>query len=201
MKTFADIFYYIKPLVSKYIMPLLISQTLWTAVAAIVAIVTLYFIYKQVTNARNVAAYEFLRKEDERFSSGEMRHDRSNLAKTLLLKPDNYKAIDKYADYVLGYFEDLGLILKEGLAPEYFVWTMNSYYVLCYWELSKKYINWVREDKEDQTYYSDFEYLYKKMLKREKKERKKKKIEFTPNKLREFLEDELQVLLRLACPH
>lgn len=104
--------------------------------------------------------------------------------------------IDKHADYVLSYFEDLGLILEKNLAPEYFVWTMNCYYILPYWEILTKYIDWVRKDKEDSTYYSGFEYLHKKMLMVEKRKTKKTKIEFTPNELREFLEEELQVQVR-----
>lgn len=183
----------IQPLTALMLVKTLISQTFWTAIAAIGTVGALYLIYKQIANARNVAAYEFLRKEDDRFSSKEMRHNRSELAKLLLLRPDQYKEIDKYADHVLGYFEDLGLMLRKHLAPEYFVWTMNSYYVLRYWEVLAKYIDWVRKDRSDPTYYNEFEYLHKMMLKVEKKFTKKPKIEFTPEELRKFLEEESHV--------
>lgn len=188
MKIFSNIYNYVL-LISK-------SQTFWTALGSIGAIVTLILIYKQIKASKNVAAYEFLRREDDRFSSEEMRCDRSKLAMTLLLKPNNFEEIDLYADYILGYFEDLGLMLRKGIAPDYFVWTMNCYYALNYWTALTKYIEWVRKDRGDQTYYSDFEYLYKKMFKFEKKLRKKKTIEFTHDELREFLKEELQILLR-----
>lgn len=182
--------------ISDYVLSILASQTFWTALGSIGAIVTLYFIYKQLAASRNVAAYEFLRREDDRFRSKELRHDRSKLAMTLLLKPTNFEEIDIYADCILDYFEDLGLMLRKGLAPQYFVWTMNCYYVLNYWTVLTEYIAWVRKDRDDQTYYSDFEYLYNKMFKLEKKLTKKKTIELSHDERREFLEEELHIHLR-----
>lgn len=168
------------------------SGTFWAAVAAIGTVSSLYFIYKQITNTRKAAAYEFLRREDDRFRSEKMLCERSNLAKILLLSPDNYNEIDIYADQIFDYFEDLGLILRKGLAPVYFVWAMNAYYVLRYWAVLAKFIQWVREDRNDPTYYCDFEYLHQRILKFEKKMTGKKKIEFTPNQLHKFLMEELK---------
>lgn len=168
------------------------SQTFWTAIGAIGTIGTLYYIYRQIANARNISAFEFLRKEDDRFSSEGMRRNRNNLAEVLLIIPDNYKIIEPIADYVLGYFEDLGLMLRKGLAPEFFTWTFNCYYVLRYWKASEKYVKWLRETTNDLTWYSEFEYLYQRMLKYEKKLTKKKKIELTKNEIQEFLIEELK---------
>ena len=179
-----------------YVLLILKSQTFWTALGSVGAIVTLYFIYKQLAASRNVAAYEFLRREGDRFRSKEMRRDRSKLAITLLLKPNNFGEIDIYADYILDYFEDLGLMLRKGLVPDSFVWTTDCYYVLRYWAALTEYIEWVRKDKDDQTYYSEFEYLYKKMFKLEKKLTKKKTILFSHDVCREFLEEELCIYLR-----
>jgi len=177
------------------IVVLLSSVTFWTAIGAFGTVGALYFIYKQISNARDVAGYEFLRREDDRFRSGDMLQKRHNLAKVLILNPDNFKQIDAYADFILDYFEDLGLLLRKKLVSEYFVWTMNCYHVIHYWVVLTDYINWVREDRGDPTYYCEFEYLYKKMLKFEKK-MTKKKIEFTSDDLREFLEEELCEQLR-----
>ena len=160
------------------------------------AIGTLFLIYKQLAASRDVAAYEFLRREDDKFSSKEMRRDRSKLAMILFLRPTDFEEIDIYADDILGYFEDLGLMLRKGLAPQYFVWTMNCYYVLNYWTVLTEYIEWARKDKDDQTYYSEFEYLYKKMFKLEKKLTKKKTIKFAQDECREFLKEELCIRLR-----
>jgi hypothetical protein len=192
MKIFSNIY--------NYVLLILKSQTFWTAfwtaLGSVGTIVTLYFVYKQLAASRNVAAYEFLRREDDRFSSKEMLRDRSKLVMVLLLRPTDFEEIDIYADNILSYFEDLGLILRKGLAPQYFVWTMNCYYVLNYWIALTQYIEWARKDKDDRTYYSEFEYLYKKMFNLEKKLRKKKTIKFSHDECREFLEEELHILLR-----
>ena len=86
--------------------------------------------------------------------------------------------------------------MKKGLVSKYFVWTGNCYYVIRYWKVLEDYINWARRDSDDPSYYCEFEYLYKKMMKIEKRMTKKKKIEFSDDKLREFLEEELYVELR-----
>lgn len=181
LKTFLDIF--------DSLMVLLSSETFWTAIGAIGTVGALYFIYKQIAHTRNVAAYEFLRREDDRFCSEKMVRYRSKLAQILILKPNNYQAIDEYADPILSYFEDIGSILRQRLAPRYLVWTMNCFYVLNYWKILAKFIDWVRnEQMKDPTYYCEFEYLYKMMLKCEKKYTRKAMCVF--NEL-EFLEQEL----------
>ena len=67
------------------------SQVFWTATAAIGTVSTLFFIYKQIANARKINAYEFLRREDDRFRSEDMRRNRHDLAKVLILRPHDYK--------------------------------------------------------------------------------------------------------------
>ncbi|MBM4294094.1 MAG: ribosomal-protein-alanine N-acetyltransferase [Deltaproteobacteria bacterium] len=181
-----------------YIIAIIKSETFWTAIGSIGTIITLYYIYRQIANARNVTSYEFLRKEDDRFKSEEMECYRINLSMILLLTPDNYKNIDENAPCVLSYFEDLGLMLKKGLASDYFIWTFNCYYVIHYWKATEKFIEWLRKEDNDPTWYSEFEYLYYKMLKYEKKMTKKKLIDIVPNKekVEKFLKEELHVKLR-----
>jgi ribosomal-protein-alanine N-acetyltransferase len=184
------------------------SQTFWTALGSIGTVVTLFFIYKQLANTRNAAAYEFLRKEDDRFSSTEMKASRSSLARILrrsfakLDQSDDGEAVFEEldrgdeADDVLGYFEDLGVILKKGLAPKYLVWTMNCYYVLLYWEVLSNYIYWVRKNREDETYFENVQYLHKKMASFERRMTCKKRIDISGEEKKSFLEDELQVRIR-----
>jgi [ribosomal protein S18]-alanine N-acetyltransferase len=172
------------------------SPTFWTAVAAVGTVVALLFIQRQLKHARHVSAYEFLRKEDDRFREPEMRGRRSDLALALLSYPEDYEALDEVADYLLDYFEDLGLIIKSRLAPPYFMWTMNCYYVLRYWHGLHNYITWARAQWEDRTLYADFEYLYRAVSKVERRETGRAKIEFTQEEIREFLQEELSVVIR-----
>jgi ribosomal-protein-alanine N-acetyltransferase len=184
-----------------------------TVLGAVGAIIALALIYSQISQARKQlahtreqitfdrerASYEYLRKEDDRFRSEEMRRNRSNLAKALLLYPENYNELNKYADYVLDYFVDLGLLLGKGLADEYFIWSMNCYYILRYWKASEQYIKMAREIEDDPTYFIDFEDLYEKMVEFDKK-MTKKTIELTSDYIKDFLKDEILVELRHYIP-
>lgn len=167
------------------------SQTFWTAVGAIGTVFTLVLILKQISNAKNVAAYELLRKEYDRFWSKEVRRKRENLAEILLQFPGNYEKIEEIALDILDYFEALGLMLRRGVAPKYFVWTFKYYYITYYWKLLENYVKWSRKKSDDDTLYSEFEYLYNKMVKYEKKKRRKKEIELTTNDLNKILIEEL----------
>lgn len=174
----------------------LLSDTFWTAVVAVGGVITLYLLYIQISRMTTVAAYDFLRKEDDRFVSERMARLRSMLARVLLGTPEDFQNIDEHADDVLGYFEDLGLMLRGKIAPVYLVWTVNAYYVLRYWETTRKYIDWVRREKNDPTYYTEFEFLHKAVAGQERKMMKQPRVEIGPEELRRFLEEELYVELR-----
>lgn len=128
-----------------------------------------------------------------------MMRDRSKLAKALLLYPENYDELNKYADFVLDYFEDLGILLQRGLADEYIIWSTSCYYILRYWKACEKYIQLAREIEDDQTYFNDFEYLYKKIAEFDKM-MTKEAIEITPEEMETFLWDELHVEFRHFVP-
>jgi ribosomal-protein-alanine N-acetyltransferase len=173
------------------------SATFWTAVAAVGAIFTLLLIYKQIASARDVSAYQFLRSEGDRFESPEMARVRSNLARALITYTDKSEMIDDYAEEVCGYFEDLGLMLKKGITPEYFTWTMYYDYIVTYWPLLQSYVRRFRTQSGDSTYYCEFEYLYGKMVELQRRRTKVQKVEPpSAEDLRDFLESELQVGFR-----
>lgn len=175
---------------------LLRSQTFWMALGAIGTVLTLCFISKQVAGARNVNAYQFLRQEDERFHSPEMMRCRSNLARVLLTTPGKYDLMQPDADEICGYFEDLGLLLRKGIAPKYLTWTMFDRRILRYWQLLSPYIRNNREQERDDTIYSEFEYLWKKIARFEKNALRRNRIEVDQTSLNQYLHDELRVDLR-----
>jgi hypothetical protein len=74
-------------------------QTLWAAIQAMGAVIALFFIYRQIADGRRVSAYEFLRREDDRFQSDRMTQHRSSVAKMLLSRPKNQVDRDKYYAY------------------------------------------------------------------------------------------------------
>jgi ribosomal-protein-alanine N-acetyltransferase len=173
------------------------SATFWTAVAAVGAVFTLFLIYKQIASARDVSAYQFLRSEGERFESPGMARIRSNLARALITYSGKSEKIDDYAEEVCGYFEDLGLMLRKGITPKYFTWTMYYDYIVTYWPLLQSYVRRLRTGSGDSTYYCEFEYLYGKMVELQRRTARVEKVEpLSAGDLRDFLESELQVDVR-----
>src|SRR5437867_3615199 len=138
------------------------SGVFWTAVGAVGAVSMLFLIRKQIEADANVNAYKLIKTEDDRFSTAELKRSRSNLARALLLgaASEDLDAADD-ADSVLNVFEDLGVLVKGRIVRARLAWTTSAYYVLRYWEALKPHIDWVREKHEDQTYYCEFEELYK----------------------------------------
>lgn len=157
-------------------------------------------IYRQVKHGRHIAAYEFLRREDDRFTTPEMRKRRSDLAKVLLLEHDNFREIDEVADYLLDYFEGIGLIVNQRLAPSYFVWCWSCYYILRYWHALLPYVKWARTQSGDKTYYREFEKMYRNVSRMDLREAGKKGTEFSHAEVRDFLREELQVTIRHFRP-
>ncbi|MGH9345296.1 MAG: GNAT family N-acetyltransferase [Terriglobia bacterium] len=175
---------------------LLHSQTFWIAVGALGTVLTLCFIYKQVAGARNVSAYQFLREQDDRFRSPEMRRCRSNLARVLLTNPAHYDLMEQHANEICGYFEELGLLLRKGIAPRYLIWTMFDRPILGYWQLLSPYIRNYRKQERDDTIYSEFEYLWKKIARFEKNALRCNKIGIDEVRLQKYLHAELRVSFR-----
>jgi len=175
---------------------LLSSAVFWAAVGSIGGIVALLLILRQIRDAHNVAAYQFLRKEDERFSSDSMLRYRSALAYVLLTDPKNNPELANTADYVLGFFEDLGVIMKQQLAPSYMLWSMNAYYVTRYWHALSDYIEWVRVTFDDEMYFTDFEKLFRKMDNMDRRLSGDASTECTDDDMKDFLRDELSAVVR-----
>ena len=176
----------------------LTNGTLWTAIAAIGALITLYFIYKEVAHTQNVTAYQFLREGEKWFSSNEMKRERSKLAKTLLLKGNQYEEIGSLDP--MNYFSDLGVLLEKKIAPIYFIWGNHYEDVIYYWTALRGYILWIRKEERDPTYYTEFEDLYHKMVRFQEKKTKKMVTEPTPKEMKEFLQGELDVEIRRYRP-
>lgn len=170
----------------------LATEAFWVAVGAVGTIVTLFFIRTQIVAAKNIADYELYRKEDDRFRSDEMRANRSSLARALLLGATN-RELNKsdYADSVLDQFEDWGVLLKNKIVPAQFIWTTHAWYVLRYWAVMKGYMEWVRRENNDATFFSEFEYLYKRIRRLEERGMRRE-FSIKASELNAFLLEELE---------
>jgi len=68
----------------------------------------------------------------KRFNTPEMRGSRARLARTLLSSRRDFDKIAEDGDVVLGFFEDIGLLLRRRIVPAYFIWSMLSDMILKY---------------------------------------------------------------------
>jgi ribosomal protein S18 acetylase RimI-like enzyme len=144
-----------------------------TAVSALVAAAALFFIYRQISTTRRIAACEFILRLSNEYHSPILGNHRSRLAKALLQDqrlwsakeepPDeeSLQQLKRYAIPVTGYFERIGMMFRNGLLPTYFVWTTHYVRVDRYYLLLQNLVRWARMD--DPTYLVDFEYLYREL--------------------------------------
>lgn len=137
----------------------LTSPIFWEALVAIFTVAYVYYLYIQIKQTSKVSAYELLRREMDKFDSTEYRQVRSNLARNLLLYKGHFKLYEEYADELLDYFEDFGLMLRSGLVRQYAVWSIPSYWIIPYWEVLQDYIQAYRTERGSQEYYGEFQHL------------------------------------------
>jgi ribosomal-protein-alanine N-acetyltransferase len=190
-------------------------------ISALGTIVTLLFIFIQIKGARNTSAFEYVRDENDRFESQEVRSARSRLARHLLMHASQFDRFENEADEVLGYFEDFGLLVENGLTTVDYVWNEKGYWIVRYWAALQAYIKWARVEYDDPTYFDMFERLHDKIVRQELVERDAKTaakkgdvnrserdsegkenrvLHLTGNEIREFLQDELQLQVDLMIP-
>jgi hypothetical protein len=175
----------------------------WTHVVPLVQVIGtvggLLLVWWKVTQIREVNAYGLLRDEVKRFQTPEMRACRARLARTLLSSRRGFEKIDADGEEVCGYFEDVGLLLRRCVVPVYFVWSMQSYEILFYWQALRDYLAWVRQSTKDHTFYMEFDLLRNRVAALQKKRSGLEPV-YTEGELREFLEDEAKVADGPAAP-
>ena len=152
------------------------------------------FTGRQIMDARKITAYDHLRSEDDRFESEKMHQHRSRLAAQLLKDLDNphpdYSKYERDAEPLLDYFEAMGLMLRKGIVPKEYLWTLESYEILRYWQILSGYMRWSRVSEHDDTFYSEFDYMYRQLLKVELEKRKKANLILLRPEIRDFLQSE-----------
>src|SRR5262249_52478902 len=168
----------------------------WSLVANVASVIGtvggLLFVWWQVRQIREVNAYGLLRDEVKRFNTPEMRACRARLARTLLSSRRDFDKIAEDGDEVLGFFEDIGLLLRRRVVPAYFIWSMLSDLILKYGQPLSAYVGWVRQSTNNATYYEDFELLRNRMAALHKK-RTGLEAMYSDGVLREFLDDEAKL--------
>jgi ribosomal protein S18 acetylase RimI-like enzyme len=171
-----------------------IVQAVGTVLSGTGAIIVLLFIWKQISRESRVAGCDFILKVSAEFDAREMRDHRTRLAGLVLsssylrnetLDSKLLEQMRPLASPVLGWFEDLGMMVRKGLVPTYFVWSTNEARITFYYEAMRSYVTAVQQTDPD--FYTDFRYLYRTIRRFELKRHPTKLIREGASRLRHRL--------------
>ena len=107
--------------------------------------------------------------------------------------------LDVYASRLLGLFELLGDLVKEGIVRDEKVWHVFGWAVRQYWALYRPAIEKMREEYEDPTIFEDFERLEALMADLDR-ERGVGEAMISKQELRRYVEDQLNPLATEEAP-
>jgi len=117
----------------------------------------------------------------KRFDSSDMLRARKSLATEL--KTKTQPKVDRIAETVLNFFEDLGIVYEKGYIEKDLAEDSFGFYLCRWWEASKSYVDQERKrHREDETLFVNFEKLSGKLRLTEET--------IDDRELQQFLEDE-----------
>ncbi len=173
------------------------TDMFWRFLAGLVVLVALYFFYRQVYQQKLIAAFRFVSKISEDFYNKNNGKNKSLFAKVKLRYKDDLELIDNHGTPICDIFEELGLLFKKKVIPNYIMWTYFSTEILYWWTILKDTVFRIRKQENDLSIYIEFEYLYNRIYKLENRYRKKllkQKITLPDSKkLEKFLKEELSI--------
>jgi hypothetical protein len=150
-------------------------------------ILSLIFIYRQVRYQRYANMLSTLACLDVRWKSAEMINARQHVCKDY--KSDE-KSISQPEELLLAFFEEVGVYLRRRVLDVSVVWEFYSYYVEHYWVILQPRIREFRTDSQDKSWYSEFEFLAKRLAQHSKK-RRASVVEKTEEHIKKFILGEI----------
>jgi len=131
---------------------------------ALAVIAFLTFVY-QTRQTEKLTRLQLCLEFQKQYDSEYMQDRRGALARSLLDNPETCE-ID---DGILVFFENLSHFEHRGLLDRDMVWNTFSADVISYWAALKHYVEWVREEMRDPTFFEETERLCKEIAKENKK--------------------------------
>ena len=121
-----------------------------------------------------------------------MRARRRQLAKSLLTLKDAEVPTGQVEE-VLGFYEDLGAMVRKGWMDKEIVWQSFAEAARQYWSALSQYVTDFRQKTGDASFYSEYQYLVGEMERQELRHRGMKhpeEIAISSARNREFIEGE-----------
>jgi hypothetical protein len=142
------------------------------AAAVVVAFVAMIWQAKQTHASASVSnMWRFL----DVWDSGEMHTIRAKASASLKVQGDADEIVD-----LLGFFEELGFLVRRRSLGADTAWAMFSDWALPYWKAAEYFIT--EDRREDPTLWEEFAFLNRKLLSIESDRRRKPSSDVRPNK-------------------
>jgi hypothetical protein len=136
----------------------------WIALATwILAAGTLAAAYWQAKQQRRINSANMVMMLHDRFESTVMKSQRKQLATAIAAR----KQVEQKDDEILVFFETIGLLTHQHVLSEDMVWNEFIWEIVRYYSaLTKPYDNIanLREASHDKTLYSEFEWLFNRLI-------------------------------------
>jgi len=141
---------------------------LWSMIQSLAIIGSLIFIFQQVRLHRNANMIQLLSNIRKEWNARRMMDCRRAACKNYQAETRT-KKIGMPESEVLGFFEQMGLLLRKRVVSSEFVWETYSYYIEHYWSMLESNIAEFRRSTKDDSWYECFEYLRNSMRNYSKK--------------------------------
>jgi hypothetical protein len=162
------------------------------AAAVVVALAAMIWQARQTHASNSVAnMWRFL----DAWDSSEMHRIRIKACRSLKVSGD----ADEITD-LLGFFEELGFLVRRRSLDADTAWAMFSDWALPYWKAAEYFIT--RDQRDDRTLWEDFEFLNRRLLSIEaaRKHRSIREVQPTSDDVEKLLEGELRLTASKAHP-
>src|SRR2546422_603469 len=148
----------------------LLPQWALVAVTLLLVLFTERAMREQTTAMARSLSGEMLLRKSEQWDSNDMKAYRRKLAGCLLTMQIE-DVPDRQIEPILGFFEGLGTVVRSGYVDIGAVWHEFSEVAEHYWVACEDYVATMREESDDPSYYSEFEFLVRTLRKHERKRR------------------------------
>ncbi|HEX5869363.1 MAG TPA: hypothetical protein VFY65_03045 [Longimicrobium sp.] len=144
---------------------MLATEWFWAMAQFFAIIISLFLILRQIRIQTHANMLALFAQMEQRWNSEPLQIARREICST----HGQSKRITRSDEFVLSFFEDLGLYLKKNVLSADLMWEAQSYYVEHYWPVLQPKIVEFRLRSNDRSWYSNFEYLVGRLEKRSRK--------------------------------
>ena len=180
------IFEFVKDLLAK--IKVTNPNSFWLMVQSLVILITLFYVQRQVRVNRYGNMLQTLNNMRENWNNKQMMGFRRTTCENYL---EGTKKIEMAEGEVLGFFEEMGLLLQKKVVSQEFIWETYSYYIEHYWSMLKDNIQEFRLSTQDKSWYDHFEYL-RDSVRRYSERKNCPSIDKTKEEIKRFISSELE---------